>query len=261
MRRATAVAFLGSLFLLCQAASAAFARGAAEDVAAGNAAYSRGDLPQAVSLFDRARREASGSSVALLDFGIALYAKGDYAAALTAFQDIRTPSEEIAAEVHYDQGNALARLGKQSEKDQPEAAMDFYRRSVAAYKRALAVDPRLSAAATNIEVVRGWMKSLSDSQAQPPGGGQQTPRQEQGNGTGQNAPGQNAPAPNAQSPNTQNGNPSQQTPQAPVNPPAASGQTTTPQNDTAESILQEERDRRQAEASAGGQTTNDSPNW
>jgi tetratricopeptide (TPR) repeat protein len=247
-----------SLALLWQAGTA-FARGAAEEVAAGNAAFSRGEVEKAVGLYDRARRARSSSVVPLLDFGIALYEKGDYAAALTAFQEIQSPGDQVAAEVHYDQGSALARLGKNAEKDHPDAALDFYRRSVAAYKRALVIDPGLSAAAANVEVVREWIKSLSDSQSS---NGQQ-PQQEQGNGSNQGGQTQTSPSPNAQPPGGQGTNPgqAQQTPQTPANPPSASGQPGAPLSDTAEAILQEERDRRQAEATAGGNTANATPNW
>ncbi len=260
MRPSARAAFLAVFpALLWAAHGAAFARGAAEDVAAGNAAYSSGDFPRAVGLYDRAQHRAHGSVVPLLDFGIALYAKGDYADALAAFQGIQTTDGGIAAEADYDQGSALARLGQKAEKDDPKAALDFYQRSVAAYQRALAIDAGLSAAATNIEVVREWIKKLKDAQSQSQA---QQPQQDQGSGSSQNAPNQGAPGQNAQAPNNQAAKPAPgQTTQTPGNPIVSNDQNGTPLNETAEQILQEERDRRQAEATAGGRATDESPNW
>ncbi len=255
MTTPTRAAVLAASFaLLLRAGSSAFAHGAAEDVAAGNSAFSRGDLEQAVNQYDRARKAAPGSAVALLDFGLALYAKGDFAGALAAFQQVEPPTAALAATVHYDQGNALAQLGRKAEKDQPDAALDFYRRGVAAYRRALDVDPRLSAAAANIEVVRGWIKRLTDAQSQASNGQQQQPDQGGGQDQGQQT------APGAQAPGNQSPAPGQGQ-QVPANPAATNAQGTTPPDETPESILQEERDRRQAEATAGGSTANDSPNW
>ena len=249
------IVVLCSAALLCRIGAAAFGRGAAEDVAAGNAAFSRGDLEQAVSLFDRARRSAPDSTIPLLDFGIALYEKGDYPAALTAFQGIRSPSAGIEAEVHYDQGSALAQLGKQSEKDHPDAALDFYGRSVAAYKRALEIDPGLSAAAANVEIVRTWIQKLKDNQSS--NNGQQN---QQGQESGPNQSGQNQPGQGQQAPGGQSAAPGQNQPSTAQGNPPSVDQQTTPLDDTPESILQEERDRRQAEATPGG-NANDSPNW
>ena len=252
--RASIVAASASA-LLCLVGAAAFGRGAPEEVAAGTAAFSRGDLEQAVSLFDRARRTAPDSTIPLLDFGIALYEKGDYAAALTAFQEIRSPSAGIEAEVHYDQGSALAQLGKQAEKDHPDQAIEFYGRGVAAYKRALEIDPGLTAAAANVEIVRQWIQKLKNNQSSNDQQNQQGQNPQGQNGQAQSAPGQGQQAPGGQSSAPGQNQPST----AQGNPTVTEGQTP-PLDDSAESILQEERDRRQAEATPGG-NTNDSPNW
>jgi tetratricopeptide (TPR) repeat protein len=248
--------------LLVLPAAAVSARGAAEDVADGNAAFRHGDPKKALSLYDAARRRAPQESVPLLDYGIALYEQGDYAGALAAFQDIRASVGDLASEIHYDQGNALAMLGRAAEKDTPDAALDFYARSVAAFQRALAIDRSRSAAAINIEVVREWMKSLRDAQKQQSGSAQQQ-GQQQSNGPAQGAPNQGAPNQNGQQQSGQAPAPPQnpQAPQAPSATPDAGPTPATPRNDTAESIIQEERDRLQAEASATGVNNNESPNW
>jgi len=245
---------LGAAALLCAGGAAAFARGAAEDVAAGSSAFSRGDLEQAVSLFDQARRAAPNSTIPVLDFGIALYEKGDYAAALTALQGIQSPPAGLEAEIHYDQGSTLAQLGKQAEKDHPDAALDFYGRSVAAYKRALEIDPGLSAAAANVEIVRQWIEKLKDSQSANGGQNQQGQGAPDQSGQAQAGPGQGQ-----QAPGNQSATPGQNQQAQQGNPAVVQGPTT-PLDDTPESILQEERDRRQAEGTPGG-STNDSPNW
>jgi hypothetical protein len=151
--------------------------------------------------------------------------------------------------VHYDLGSALARAGKLVENDNPETALELYRRSVESFKRTLAVEPGRDAAAINVEVVRSWMKSLLDKGIPK----QASDQQSSGTGSQGGSSGGQSGQPRAAPPGQQ--------PVAPAAPegPAASG---VPKEETAQSILQEERDRRAAEAKErGGEESHGSPNW
>jgi len=107
----------------------------------GRIAYDRGDFAAAAEHFaDPMWR------------GVALYRAGRYDDAIDAFARVDT------AESYFDQGNALAKLGKL-----PEA--------VAAYQEALKRDPNFTAAKANLDLVRGLIppkQKDDDQEAQDP---------------------------------------------------------------------------------------------
>ncbi|HUV06453.1 MAG TPA: tetratricopeptide repeat protein, partial [Spirochaetia bacterium] len=148
------------LVLLWGGTEGSFARGAEELVDEGNAALLAGLLPEAVSYYERARQASPRSPVPLFNLGIALYKQNNLPAALTAFQSIEDPQGELAALTHFNQGNVLARLARDAEEADPEAALGLYNQSIAAYKRSLSLEPENIDAAFNIEVVRYWVDEL-----------------------------------------------------------------------------------------------------
>jgi tetratricopeptide (TPR) repeat protein len=231
------------------AAAPASGRGAAEMIRSGNQAYAAGNYKEAASRFERAGRGRAGAALPLYDLGVALYAQGNFPAALAAFQGIQSPPADLAADVHFNLGSALARVGKLQEKENPQAALGLYRQSVAAFKRALALQPGRADAAADVEVVRTWIRDLLDSSAAVPSPGDKG--QGSGGGGGSQGGGQ------SRKPNTAPGSPGP--PPTGSQGPAVSG---TPRDETPNSILEEERDRRDSESRTRTEgNSNGAPNW
>lgn len=104
------------------------------------AALANGDAPAAL---ERARSPEWRGSAA--------FRAGDYQAAVEAWQQSGGP------DAAYNEGNALAKLGK-------------YQEAIAAYDRALAQAPDMADAKANREAVEAWLKQQAE---QPPQQGQQ----------------------------------------------------------------------------------------
>lgn len=257
--RWTAVAAFGfALTFLAGSAEGLFGSGAAELVAEGNAALSLGLPAEAAAHYDQARKAAPGSAIPLFNLGVALYKQDNLPAALTAFQGIDKPPAELAAAVHYNQGNVLARLGKAAEEANAEAALDHYRQSIAAYKRALSIEPHHSEAAGNIEVVRQWIVALLDKlpASSRASSGQPSPS------TGQSGPNRQAAPGDQGGEQDSSKSPAPQPSETPVVPQASGESPDAPGDETAQGILQEERARREAEAQTkGGVFSDENPSW
>lgn len=256
-----------ALVSLLQAPERAAARGAAELVAEGNAALEAGLVPEAISRYEAARRKPAGAGVPLFNMGVALTVQENYPAALTAFQGIDRADGELAPLVHYNQGNVLARLGQSQAADDPATSLELYRRSLGAYKRALALDPDLLEAAYNLEVVRMWIAELQErtrEAGQDPGA---TPEATARQGDSDREQGD---APQGDSPQDSPGGDSAPDQSSGEEPGQAqqSGGAASQENpwalrdETAQSILEEERRRRAEEANwTGGESSDGRPNW
>jgi tetratricopeptide (TPR) repeat protein len=217
--------------------------GAAELVAGGNRSYARGELAEAAADYEKARQADPAGAVPLYDLGVALYRQDNPAAALAAFQSIPAAPAGLAGALHYNQGNALARLGRLAQGEQPQQALALYLRSLGAYRRALELDGDYRAAAVNLEVVRRWVAELSArlAQAQP--------------APGQGPPGSPAPGSGDTPPEPPRSGPA---PQDPVVQQPAPWELP---EESAEAILREESKRREAEQAREGRLANDYPAW
>ena len=241
----------------------AFARNATRLVDEGNEAYEKGSFDEAAALYEEARDEKPESAVPLLNLGIALYRQGNYTASLAAFQNIEKIDDEIAPQVHYNQGNALARIGEMEESENPQEALEYYRKSIAAYKRTLSIDPGHTESAYNIEVVRMWIRDLVEGMEIVAGdntGGdssdEQQNEQRREDSQGERTEGQNG---GQQEHNDEGDTPSIQSPEAPYVP---QDDNVIPRDETAQAILREEQKRRESEARIrGGLSEDDRPTW
>jgi tetratricopeptide (TPR) repeat protein len=217
--------------------------GAAELVSAGNGSYARGELAEAAAAYEKARQAALVGAVPLYDLGVVLYRQDNPAAALAAFQSIPEAPAGLAARLHYNQGNTLARLGRLAQEEQPQQALALYLRSLGAYRRALELDAGYRAAAVNLEVVRRWVAELSSRLAQA-----------------SSAPGQGSPG----TPGPGNGDKLQEPPRgapAPQDPVVEQPAPWELPEESAEAILREESARREAEQTREGRLANDYPAW
>jgi tetratricopeptide (TPR) repeat protein len=233
---------LAALSLALLPGERAAGAGAAEMVAAGNLSYDQGELAEAAAGYEKARQAAPEQAVPLYNLGVVLYRQDNLVAALGAFQSIPQAAPGLAARLHYNQGNTLARLGRLAQEQEPEQALELYLRSLGAFRRVLELESAHRAAAVNLEIVRRWVAELESrlvqAQAAPGAGspGNPTP----GSGDKAADPPQNAPAP-----------------QDPV---AAEPAPWELPDESAEAILREESARREEEQSRGG-SVNEYPAW
>jgi len=240
----------------------AFARGASRLVAEGNEAFLEGSLAEAAARYEGAREEDPDSPVPLFNLGVVLYEQGNFAAALTAFQNIKRASDELAPLLHYNQGNALARIGEMEESENPQEALEYYLKSVAAYKRVLAIDPGHIESAYNIEVVRTWIRDLVERMENTPGSGSSpsSPAGQNEQKRETSPGGQNEEQSDGQPDQNNEGDTSPQQP--PAIPSVPQDDKAVPRDETAQAILREEQQRREAEARIrGGLSADDRPTW
>jgi tetratricopeptide (TPR) repeat protein len=255
--------FMPALLFTMSGSGFLFARGASHHVNEGNAAFHKGSLAEAAARYEDALEENPDSPVPLFNLGVVLYKQGNFSAALTAFQSIETTSGELGPLIHYNQGNALARIGKSEESENPQEALDNYFKSIAAYKRALAMDSGHIESAYNIEIVRTWIRDLNEKMGKTSGSGSSfdslpEEKNEPKPGT----------SPGEQNEEQKDGQPEDSDGEG-SSPPESSEIPSVPQDDsivardeTAHAILQEEKQRREAEARIkGGLSADDKPTW
>jgi tetratricopeptide (TPR) repeat protein len=241
----------------------AFARGASRSVAEGNAAFQKGSLAEASARYEDARGENPDSPVPLFNLGVVLYEQGNFPAALTAFQNIETIDDELTPFIHYNQGNAFARIGEMEESENPQEALEYYLKSVAAYKRVLSIEPGHMESAYNIEIVRTWIRDLVERMEKTSGTGSSSRSSPAGQNEqkSETSPGEQTEEQQAGQPENNNGGDTSP-PQSPAIPHIPQDDTNVPRNETAQAILREEQQRREAEAQIrGGSSADERPTW
>lgn len=241
-----------------------------DQVSEGNTAYRHGAYHNAAARYENAREEHPDSPVPLFNMGVALFQQENYHAALNAFQSLQEgelliSDRRTAALVHYNQGNTLARMGQQAASRFPQEALQLYDRSISAYRRALDLNPRNTDAAYNIEVVRHWIEELRGRASERAGTKGEQRSERRPSSPGERPPQDQQPPPPEQSDPDDPGEttPDQpQTPEAPQDPVRPQDGPGIPRDETAQSILEEEQRRREAEAKAqGGSGSHGRPTW
>jgi Ca-activated chloride channel family protein len=241
----------------------------------GNQAYRQEAYAQAAEAYEAAR-SGSHSSIALFNLGTSLYKQQQYQAALQAFRSVNAKEPGLAKRTHYNQGNTLAKLGKQTERVDPEQAVEFYRKSVDAYKRTLAFDNAYRDAARNIEVVRHWIDQLQgqgqgggNQQQQGSQSGSQGQQQQQqgqdsqsGNQNQQNQQNQDGQGQSGESENSPQQNQQDQQSESPARPPQAQDPSGERAPRSADAILRaEQRRREQMERNRQRGGSDGTPTW
>jgi tetratricopeptide (TPR) repeat protein len=128
----------------------------------GNRAFQNGDFEKAFQYYTQAGEKNPLSPLPFYSQGNVLYMQGNYHAALEAFQKVSPDDGELAVLATYNQGNSLARIGELEEKANPSEALQYYWKSIGAYRRTLSLDPQFWDASYNIEIVKYRIKSLLD---------------------------------------------------------------------------------------------------
>jgi hypothetical protein len=147
-------------------------------VKAGNAAYKAGEFDDALNAYRQSQVEAPRNPLGKFNEGAALYRKNEHDSAAAAFRaaalDAKAAGDSrLEAKSLFNLGNTLLKSAEASEKYEPQASVDKLRQGAAAYRQALNRDPRLSAAAENLQIARARLGDLLKQQAQ------QSPQQSQ----------------------------------------------------------------------------------
>jgi len=153
-------------------------------------------------------------------------------------------------------------MGQAVEPRSPGEALQLYERSIRAYQRALDLEPGHRDAAYNIEVVRHWIEELRAGTGEQDAGGdsagEPSPRREQQpEGRSPSPPGGEDPAgPQDDGPQAP------REPEAPQAPAVPRDEPGILRDETAQSILEEEQRRREADArEQGGARAHGRPTW
>jgi len=155
---------------VCLAALAAtfaapcFAASPRENIAQGNAHYSKGEYDQALQAYEKASTALGGSAVPLFNKGAALFRKGEYDGARQAFEEAALAADDpsLEAKAHYNLGNTAFNKSRSLLADDPSGSLALLEQSARHYRQALRLDPRLEDAAVNMEIARVRMKELQE---------------------------------------------------------------------------------------------------
>jgi Ca-activated chloride channel homolog len=170
--KARAALLLAAWVLLCGASYTAH-----REVKAGNAALAAGDPKAAVDHYERAQRAAPDDPAIAYDAGTARLAAGDLDAAVEALGaaagepgratapdakgDAGPDADTVRARAAFNLGNAhLERAQGQSARADLQAAVD-------AYRRAIAADPDDPAARRNLQIAATRLRDLPPPRQQP----------------------------------------------------------------------------------------------
>ncbi len=112
--------------------------------------------------------------------GVTAYRSNDFAAAATTFeQATAAPERPLQEKAFYNLGNTQYRLGQAIEPQSLEQAIPVFKKSLQAYERAVAVDPKDVDAKFNCDVVKKKIKELEKKQEQQHQQQQQQNQQDQ----------------------------------------------------------------------------------
>ena len=140
-------------------------------VKTGNEAYRAGEFDEALNAYRQAQAEAPRDALGKFNEGAALYRKDEHDSAAEAFRaaalDAKAAEDsQLEAKSLFNLGNALLKGAETSQKYEPQASVDKLKQGSAAYRQALGRDPKLTAAAENLQIARARLGELLKQQAQ-----------------------------------------------------------------------------------------------
>ena len=141
-------------------------RSGAEHVQKGNEYLAAGNYNEALASYDRAREKLPDAAEVAYDRGVALYRLGRLAEAETAFQDaLRPDSPELESKAKYNLGRCSHAAALAEQKDLPRAINDLGR-AIGFYKDALQVRPDDADAKQNVAIAERLQSYLKKRLAQ-----------------------------------------------------------------------------------------------
>ena len=132
----------------------------------GNAAFAREDYQAALARYEQASVDLPESAYLYFNKGTALYKLGEMEQAVEAFKQAALKSRELTLEAaaKYNLGNCSFKEAERQRDSDLKKALAACEKSISHYQDALELEPLLTDAARNIEVVRLTMKAILDEQ-------------------------------------------------------------------------------------------------
>ncbi|MGD9158070.1 MAG: tetratricopeptide repeat protein [Desulfobacteraceae bacterium] len=142
----------------------AFADSTASLIDRGNKSWIAGDYDAALKDYDEAAVDNPESPYIYFNKGAAFYKKGDYSAAIEEFEKaaLKSKDPETESKSRFNLGNCAFREAERQMDSDLKKSLDFCQKSILHYQDALKLDPELTYAAENIEIVRLYMKNILD---------------------------------------------------------------------------------------------------
>lgn len=135
-----------------------------DTIAEGNRLFHAGQFEEALTRYGEVLVDDPDSPLVNFNMGAAHYKAGNYEAALSSF--VRVPSQDDtpprAAQAVYNLGNTQYQIGAATEAAQPQAALKAYTAALAAYRRALGLEPGDQDTKFNYELVTEKIRQLKE---------------------------------------------------------------------------------------------------
>ena len=159
--------FVGFFIIFILIPSAASAESARSLVESGNEAFSRGDYAASLEKYERAAESDSDAAIILFNKGDALYRQNKFLEAFNVFEQaaakaLENNEQALEARSRYNMGNSAFRRAEELGRENPQMALEEYKRSSGYYQSAVKLDPNFNEAAHNLEVSRISAKQIED---------------------------------------------------------------------------------------------------
>ena len=143
-------------------------------------AYRTGHFDEASKAYAHVAAASPSDSRLQYNAGAAAYKAGDLTSAKAAFdRALRSERLDLQRNAYYDLGNTLFRDGQKTVAQAPDKTIDAWKRSVAAYESALALDKKDADATFNRELVKRKLAELERQQKQKQEQNQQSQQSKQ----------------------------------------------------------------------------------
>ncbi len=156
------ISLVATLVVLLAALSQVAWLGQSSDpVAKGNRLYDSGKYKDAAQEFGQALVDQPDAPVVRYDMAAAQYKAGDYSDAAGTLEKLQAgEGDKLAARAAYNLGNTYYRVGQKAADSDPQTAITSYGQALAAYKRAMGLDPSDKDVKFNHEFVSAKLEEL-----------------------------------------------------------------------------------------------------
>lgn len=136
-------------------------------VAQGNASYKNGKFAESLKAYRQAAKVDPESPYVQFDLGNALYKTGDLQGALAAYEKAAANGRDakFIGKSRFNQGNAAFKAANSKLKGDSKAALQGMNDSLRYYREAMSLDPKLTNAAINIEIVKQQIHKVKQQMA------------------------------------------------------------------------------------------------